>query len=225
MSFCGLANAITATGDAEIDACVFEGLNTDGCGNGFWFSPRFSYYARVRSCIFADNPYYGFYAGGKDKFIHNLEILDSHFVRNGGGFTDDIKLPPAAVYFDGISNCAVTHCIFDCPGTFWYYEDDAKNNDSRIISKRKAVALLIYGNKNRIRDNTFMNSSDDSIVIKGDGNILMGNVTDGDVRISGTRNVISTLIFTKPDTRLILEGNAKETTEIFGVDEKRIVKL
>jgi len=225
MSFCGLANAITATGDAEIDACVFEGLNTDGCGNGFWFSPRFSYYARVRSCIFADNPYYGFYAGGKDKFIHNLEILDSHFVRNGGGFTDDIKLPPAAAYFDGISNCAVTHCIFDCPGTFWYYEDDAKNNDSRIISKRKAVALLIYGNKNRIRDNTFMNSSDDSIVIKGDGNILMGNVTDGDVRISGTRNVISTLIFTKPDTRLILEGNAKETTEIFGVDEKRIVKL
>jgi hypothetical protein len=40
LSFCGLANAVVATGNAEIDACIFENINTDGCGNGFWFSPR-----------------------------------------------------------------------------------------------------------------------------------------------------------------------------------------
>jgi hypothetical protein len=224
LAFCGLANAVAATGSAEIDGCIFEGLNTDGCGNGFWFSPRASYYARVRSCIFADNPYYGFYAGGDNRRIHNLEILDSHFVRNGGAFADGDGQLPAAVFFDHVSNCAVTHCIFDAPGTFWYYDERAAENDERQPSKRMTPALRIVGNGNRIRDNTFLNSSGDSVWIRGDGNILIGNIADGNVRLSGSGNVVATLVFTKPDARLILEGAARETTVIHGVEESRIVR-
>ncbi len=225
IAFCGLANAVAATGDAEIDACIFEELNTDGCGNGIWFAPRDSYYARVRSCIFADNPYYGFYAGGEGKHIHNLEILDSHFVRNGGAFTEDDEQLPAAVFFDHITGCAITHCIFDAPGTFWYYAENASRNDERQPIKRSTTALRIIGHENRIRDNTFRNSSGDSVSIQGDGNILIGNIADGDVRISGRGNVVSTLVFTKPEARLILEGEAKDTTVVYGVEEWRILRL
>ncbi|MBQ2279339.1 MAG: hypothetical protein II333_12280 [Clostridia bacterium] len=224
ISFCGLSNAVAATGNAEIDGCIFEGLNTDGCGNGIWYSPRASYYARVRSCIFADNPYYGFYLGGEGKHIHNLEILDSHFVRNGGAFTERDGRQPAAVFFDHVSGCAVTHCIFDAPGTFWYYSDDAVENDQRRPVKRITTALRIIGHENRIRDNTFRNSSGDSISVFGNGNILMGNIADGDVRISGRGNVVSTLVFTRPEARLILEGEAKDTTVVYGVEEWRILR-
>ena len=225
LSFCGLANAVVASGEAEIDACIFENINTDGCGNGFWFSPRASYYARFRSCIMADNPYYAFYIGGEGKHIHNLEILDSHFVRNGGAFTDGKGPLPAAVFFDHVSRCALTHCIFDAPGVFWYYDDNAKENEQRQPSKRKTTALMIIGDENRIRDNTFLNSSDDSIRIEGNRNILIGNIADGNVRISGEGNIVSTLIFTKQNARLILEGKAKDTTVLIGVEESRVVRI
>ena len=224
LSFSGLANAVVATGSAEIDACIFENINTDGCGNGFWFSPEASYYARVRSCIMADNPYYGFYLGGKGKHIHNLEILDSHFVRNGGAFTDGNGNVPAAIFFDSVSRCAITHCLIDAPGVYWHYDENAKKNDERQPTKRKTVALVIHGNENRLRDNTFLNSSSDSISIVGDRNILIGTIADGNVRICGEGNVISTLVFTKPNSRLILEGKAKDTTVIMGVEEWRIVR-
>ena len=225
ISFCGLSSAVCATKNAEIDACIFEKLNTDGCGNGFYFAPRASFYARVRACIMADNPYYGFYAGGKGKMIHNLEILDCHFVRNGGGFSDSDGHIPAALLFDNISRCAVTHCIFDDPGTFWYYDENARYNEERQPSHRKAVALYVIGNENRIRDNTFLRSSDDSIRIEGDRNILLSNIVDGNVRISGKDNTVVNLIFTKPTSRLILEGDAKESTVIIGLPEDKIVRI
>lgn len=224
LSLCGLANGVSASGSAEIDACIFENINTDGCGNGFWFSPRASYYARVRACIMADNPYYGFYLGANGKNIHNLEILDCHFVRNGGAFTDSDGMPPAAVFFDNVSRCAITQCIFDDPGTFWFYDENATENSERQPSHRKTPALRIAGNENRIRGNTFLNSSDDSATIVGDGNILIGNVCDGNVRIRGRNNVVSTLVFTKPTSRLILEEDACDSTVILGVEPHRIVK-
>ncbi|MBQ3015528.1 MAG: hypothetical protein IJD79_01975 [Clostridia bacterium] len=225
LSLCGLANGIVATGNAEIDACIFESINMDGCGNGIWFSPGASYYVRVRSCIIADNPYYGFYLGGRGKSIHNLEILDSHFVRNGGAFRDGDGHPPAAVYFDGVSKCAISHCLFDDPGTFWYYDDNATSNEERQPSHIKIPALRIEGNENRICGNTFRNSSSDSIILSGNGNILMNTIADGNVRISGKGNTVATLVFTKPSSRLILEGEARDTTVILGVEESRIVRI
>jgi hypothetical protein len=86
LSFAGLACGVCATGEAEIDACIFEKINTDGCANGFVFMPRASYYAHFRDCIAADNPYYGFYADGRGHLIHNLELRDMLAV-----LADDIR--------------------------------------------------------------------------------------------------------------------------------------
>ncbi len=119
--------------------------------------------------------------------------------------------------------CAVTHCIFDAPGAFWYYDGNAKENTQRQILRRKTPALRIIGNENRICDNTFMHSFDASILIEGDGNILMGNIADGNVCISGKGNMVSSLVFTNRDARLILKGEARETTVLFGVEESRII--
>ena len=224
LSVCGLATAVVATGDSEIDACIFEQINADGCGMGFWFAPRASYYVRIRCCIIADNPYYGIYVDGKGAQMHNLEILDSHFVRNGGCFSDAVPYKPAAVFLDGVSRCAVTHCLFDDPGTFWYYDDSAKSNEERQPSHIKIPALRIVGNENRIRDNTFRNSSADSITLEGNGNVLMNNIADGNVRINGRGNTVLGLVFTKPAAKLILEGEARDTTVILGVEEWRIVR-
>ena len=224
LSCCGLANGVAVTGNAEVDACSFEKINADGCANGVWFAPRASFYARFRFCILADTPYYGFYAA-TTKSMHNLEIFDTHFVRNGGCFVDGDGRTPAAVLFDGVSRCAVAHCLFDDPGTFWYYNDDATQNTERQPSHRPLVALWVIGNENRIKDNTFLHSSSDSIRIEGKGNVLLANIVDGNVRISGEGNIVSGLVFTKPDARLILEGAARDTTTVIGVPEARILRI
>ena len=44
LSFCGLGVAVCVTGKAELDACSFEKLNTDGCCIGVYFKPKASYY-------------------------------------------------------------------------------------------------------------------------------------------------------------------------------------
>ena len=226
ISFCGLANAVCASGSAMTDACVFERLNVDGCGNGFWISPAVSVYSHIRYCVAADTPYYGAYVDGTGKRMHNLEIMSTHFVRNGGAFTDADGQIPAAVLLKDVHKCDIYHNLFDAPGTFWHYPDDATDNGARDeVLQRKTVGLYIIGNEHRIRDNTFYNSSDDSIRIEGHGNILMNNICDGNVRIRGRASFINGLCFTKPESKLILEGDARDTTVIFGVEQHRIVRI
>ncbi len=223
LSFCGLAAAISACEDAELDACSFDRLNTDGCGIGIRFAPRASYYTRVRRSVIADTPSYGFYADGRGASIHHLEISDCCFVRNCGANTEGDA--NAAVYFRGISDCTVRNCTFDCAGTFWYYEDDATQNNQRKPSRTEAFGLLIEGNKNIVMNNAFSHSSAASVVVSGDGNVLLGNIVDGDVRISGNGNSIHNLIFTKPQARLYLCGEAIHSTQLVGIPEERIVRL
>lgn len=224
MSFCGLANAVCVNDQAEIDACLFEKMNVDGCGNGFWFAPRASFYAHVRSCVLADNPYYAFYAEGKDRIIHNLDISDCIFVRSGGAFREGDGRLPAAVLFDHINNCAVDRCLFDDPGTHWFFDEKAGKNEQRQPSYRKTVGLYVIGNENRITSNTFLHSSEDSIRIQGDGNVLLNNIVDGSVRICGRENQVVNLLFTGKDAQLILEGAAKDSTFVSGVPEDRIIR-
>ncbi len=226
ISFCGLANAVCASGTAMTDACVFERLNMDGCGNGFWINPAVSVYSHIRYCVAADIPYYGIFVDGTGKRIHNLEIMSTHFVRCGGAFTDADGMIPAAVLLKNVHKCDIYHNLFDNNGTFWHYPDDAVENGQRDEEiHRNTVSLYVIGNEHRIRDNTFYNSSDDSIRIEGHGNILMNNICDGNVRIRGRASFINGLCFTKPESRLILEGDAKNTTVIFGVEEHRIVRI
>ncbi len=225
LSFCGCSNGVCITGNAEIDACTFSRLNVDGCGNGFFFAPRASFYAHVRSCVLADNPFYAFYAEGKGRVIHNLDISDCIFVRSGGGFRNGDGRIPAAVLFEHISNCAVDRCLFDDPGTHWFFPENAGKNEQRQPSYRKTVALHIIGSENRITGNTFLHSSDDSIRIEGDRNVLLNNIADGTVRIRGEGNIVSGLVFTTSEARLVLEGAAVESTTVVGVPEERVCRI
>ncbi len=222
LSFCGLGVGVCAIGNSEIDACSFEKMNLDGCAVGIYFAPRASYYAKIKNCVIADNPYYGIYAKGNDTF-HNLEISSCTLVRNGGAFIDN-DLTPSAIFFDGLNNSCVTNCLFDAPGTFWYYPKNSTKNEERQPSHRKTVALTIKGNGNRITNNTFLNSSSSSIEVTGNNNILLSNICDGDIVIEGENNTVCSLVFTSPTARLILKGKAKTSTTILAVDENRIIK-
>ena len=222
LSFAGLACGVCATGEAEIDACIFEKINVDGCACGIVFMPRASYYAHFRDCIAADNPYYGFYADGRGRKIHNLELRGIHFVRCGGAFTETDM--PAAVLWEGISHSSIEHCLIDHAGTFWHYADDATENGQRMPYHRKTVSLWIRGDENRITNNTVTHSPDDSIRVEGRRNVLLGNITDSNVRLCGEDNTVVNPVFTKSHARLILEGAAAQTTTVVGLPEERILR-
>ena len=215
LSMCGLASGVCVSDDAEVDACTFEKINVDGCGNGFYFAPRASYYTHIRQCVIADNPFYGIYVKGRGH-THNLEIFDNLLVRNGGAFADK----RAAVMLDGVSAVDVCRNLIDAPGVFWYYPDDATRNGQRQPSKRETVGLWVKGHQNRIRDNVLRNGSCEGMIVEGDGNILLNNLCDADVIVRGQGNTVCNLVLTRPEARLIVEGEATVT----GVPAERIVK-
>lgn len=206
LTFCGLGCALKFTGDAEIDACNFERINVDGCAVGVWFAPRAAYYNQFRKFVFADNPYYGFYADGTGRNMHNLEILDNIFVRTGGAFDDSGKNPPAAIYLNNIDHSLIRDNLIDDPGTFWYFDENADRNDMRQPSHRNTPALVIRGNGNRILNNVITNCSDTAIRIIGNNNILLNNIVDNDVYIEGENNQVNGLVFSRPGAKLHVNG-------------------
>lgn len=223
ISCCGLASAICVTGTAEIDGCTFEKINTDGCCIGFYFAPGASFYPMFRNCIVADTPSYGFFVNGEGVELHNLDINDMKFVRNGGAFPRDNPYPKAAVCFYKVSNCSVRNNTFDLSGTFWYYEDDATENSQRQPSVQPTPALWIEGNCNRIIGNTFSNCASDAIVIKGDSNIIMNNIVDKNIIIKGNNNVVANNVFTNQDVKIIVSENSSGT-EFVNVADYRIIQ-
>jgi len=218
LSFCGLGSGVCACDEAELDACTFERLNTDGCCVGVYFAPRASYYTKLRSCVVADTPWYGIWVRGNGS-MHNLMISDMTLVRNCGALSGDG--PAAAVYFENVNHSAFMRNLIDNPGTFWYYPPDATGNDQRQPQHREAVALYVTGNGNRICDNTVLNAKT-AIVIRGNGNVIMNNIISGDVIIEGSGNVIVNPVFTNPEARLIIRNAAE--TQLQGVQPERIVE-
>ena len=223
ISCCGLGAAICATGHCFIDACTFEKINTDGCCIGVYFAPKISVYTRFRQFVVADTPSYGFFFDGTDKRIYGVDIKDMILVRNCGS-SPVAGVEAAAVYMKHVSCCLFGDNLIDSPGTFWFYPEDATKNADRQIHKNKAVGLIVEGTGNKIFNNTIMNSSAESIIIRGDNNILMNNVVDGEVVISGNNNVIRNLVFTSEKGKLILKGESTNTADISGVDGNRIVR-
>ncbi len=226
ISCCGLAIAVSAAEDAELDACIFDRINTDGCCIGVYLAPRAAYYPHFRHCVMADNPSYGFFADGtmaKERGfdVYGMDVTDCNFVRCCGSSPVGDE-EPAAVYFKNISNCSFRDNLIENAGVFWYYPDGATKNEHRQPERNRAIGLHIVGNKNRITNNVFKGSTRESILIEGDENILIGNIADGDVIIKGNGNVINCLVFTSENAKLMLIGDAASTTQIFGVDEKRI---
>lgn len=222
VSCCGLGSAICVTGTAEVDGCTFEKINMDGCCIGVYFAPGASYYSVFRNCIAADNPWYGFFVNGEGAWMHNLDINDFKFVRNGGAFPDEFPYPKAAICLYKANNCSVRNNTFDFAGTFWYYDDNATKNSQRQPYTQPTPALWIEGNKNRIIGNTFSNTASDAIVIKGDNNIIMNNIVDKDIIIDGHNNVVANNIFTNKDAKVVVCGNAGDT-EWINVPQQRIV--
>lgn len=213
LTFCGLGCGFYFAEQSEIDACNFERNNVDGCAVGVWFAPRAAYYNQFRKFIFADNPYYGFYADGTGKNMHNLELLDNVFVRTGGGFREDQGLCPAAVYFNNIDNSLVRDNLIDDPGTFWFFDKNADKNDMRKPSHRDTTALMIRGNGNRILNNVITNCTGTAIHIIGNGNVLLNNIVDNDVIVEGENNQIQGLVFTNPNAKLIVNGKVQSIHE------------
>ena len=223
LSFCGLATAICVTDQAELDACTFERVNTDGCAIGIYFAPRASYYTFFRRCIVADTPSYGFFADGTHANMHDLEINDLSFVRNCG--SNPLGTENAAIYLKKINRAILRDNLIDYPGVFWYFEPHATSGKEHQSFVTPAVGLKIEGDKNRVLNNIFTHHSRESIVINGNENILMNNLSDGDVLIEGEGNTVVNQVFTMPEARLILKGAAAEHTLVIGIPEERILRV
>lgn len=226
LSFCGLGVGICADGNSEIDACLFDRFNADGCCVGVYFAPVASYYARFQRGVVADTPSYGvFVDGGVKKNILELTVEDITLTRNCGSMPQGNDATAAAVYIRNVTSANVRGCTIDCAGTFWYFAPNATQNRQRDTYKSRAVGIRIESDGCRILDNIVNHSSDASISVKGNGNILNGNIVDGDVVIEGTGNTVSNLIFSQERAKLILVGCAAESTNLLGIPEERIVRM
>ena len=184
---------------------------------------RASYYTRFHRCIVGDTPSYGFLAGKEGSPLSTLSIIETHFVRNCGGSHIPGEVP-AAVLIKDIRLSVFSGNLIDAPGTFWYFRPDAVSNSDKTVIKNPAVGLYLIGKKNKITNNVCEHSSRESMIIKGNENVLMGNIVDSDVVLEGVGNIVNGLTFTKPEARLILVGEAAESTSVLGVEEGRIVR-
>ncbi len=219
LSFCGLHCGVCACNEAEVDACLFERLNVDGCAVGAWFAPRAAYYVRFHKWVAADNPYYGLYVNGKGRENKRMEITQIQFIRSGGAFEENDGLVHAAVCLESVDTCIFRGNLIDDAGVFWYFAPEAAANSDHETRVFPTVSLFVHGNENVISDNVISCSHADSMVIRGNGNILLNNVTDSNVIIEGNGNTVSGLIFTRPEARLILRG---ENNLVQGVPGDRI---
>ena len=224
ISCCGLGVAVCATEGSELDACIFDRINMDGCCVGVYMKPRAAYYAHFRHCIVADTPAWGFYFDGTGRSsVYHVDITDTNFVRNCGSLPVDGE-EAAAILLKGARAFTLRDNLIDSPGTYWHYSDDAKDNGERQISKTDVIGLAVRGDGNRILGNVFLGCRREAISVIGNGNILMNNIACSDVVIEGCGNTVSSLAFSSPEARLVRRGAARESTEISGVAPERIVR-
>ena len=221
LSMCGLHCGICACDNAEVDACLFERLNVDGCAVGAFFAPRAAYYVRFHKWVAADNPYYGLYVNSEGRQNRRMEITQIQFIRTGGAFRKGDGLIHAAVCLENVDTCIFRGNLIDDAGVFWLFSPDAKGNGDHQTIIFPTVSLYCHGNENTIADNVISCSHAESIVIHGNRNVLLNNIVDGDVVIEGNSNTVSGLIFTSEKARLILRG---ENNQVWGIPQERIVR-
>lgn len=219
LSLCGLQCGVCACGDAEVDACLFERLNVDGCAVGAYFAPRAAYYVRFHKWVAADNPYYGLYVNGEGRQNRRMEITQIQFIRSGGAFEEDDGLIHAAVCLERVNTCIFRGNLIDDAGVFWLFAPDASSNSAHETRVFQTVSLYVHGDENVLADNVISCSHAASVVMKGDRNALLNNIVDSDVIVEGSGNTISGLAFTTPEARLILRG---EGNRVWGVPPERI---
>lgn len=103
---------------------------------------------------------------------------------------------------------------------FWYFAPDATANADHETIVHPTAGLLVKGSGNYVIGNVISHSHSDSIVVEGDGNVLMNNIADRDVIIRGSGNTIQGMVFTTPEARLRIIGN----NQVIGVPEDRIIR-
>ena len=221
LSLCGLHCGICACGDAEVDACLFERLNVDGCAIGAYFAPRAAYYVRFHKWVAADNPYYGLFVNGENRQNRRMEISQIQFIRSGGAFREEDGLIHAAVCLENVDTCIFRDNLIDDAGVFWLFDPGAAANSDHRTIIFPAAGFYCRGNENTISNNVISCSHAASMVIRGDRNVLMNNIVDGDVLIEGNGNTVSCLAFTGPKARLVVRG---EGNQIWGVPPERITR-
>ena len=105
-------------------------------------------------------------------------------------------------------------------GTFPVRGEGSAGGDADATRAAQLRALIVKtAEDSRNRDNVISSSHGASIVVKGEGNVLMNNIVDGDVIVEGGGNTVSGLVFTTPGARLILRG---EGNRVWGVPPERI---
>ncbi len=220
LSMCGLHCGICAGGEAEVDACLFEKLNVDGCAVGAYFAPRAAYYVRFHQWVAADNPYYGVYVNSEGRQNKRMEITEIQFIRTGGAFEEGDGMIHAAVCLDHVDTCIFRDNLIDDAGVFWFFPPDATENSAHQTRTFGTVSLFVRGNENTIANNIISNSHAASIHVQGNRNILLNNTTDRDVILEGDGNVVSGLVFTTPEARLVVRG---DNNRILGVPDERVL--
>lgn len=221
ISLCGLHCGICACDNAEVDACLFEHLNVDGCAVGAYFTPRAAYYVRFHEWVAADNPYYGLYVNGKNRQNRRMEISGIQFIRTGGAFDDRDGMIHAAVCLENLDTCIFRDNLIDDAGVFWLFPPDAAENSAHRTFVSRTVSLYLHGNENLISGNVISCSHAESMIVRGDRNVLVNNTADHDVVIEGNGNTVSGLYFTSPEAKLILRG---EGNLLQNVPPERIVR-
>lgn len=179
-SMCGLHCGICACDDAEVDACLFERLNVDGCAIGAYFAPRAAYYVRFHQWVAADNPYYGLYVNADGRDNRRMEISRIQFIRTGGAFTEGDGLIHAAVCLEKVDTAIFRDNLIDDAGVFWYFNPEATANSDHQTIGFPTIGLYCHGNENTIMNNVISCSHGNSMIIRGDHNVLMNNIVDKD---------------------------------------------
>lgn len=215
ISVTGKPSAISILKGGEIDATLFQNVNTDGCAVGVYFCPEHTYYARFDSCVIADTPDCGFYAKSNGS-SHDLSITNCYFVRNAG----QAKFSNNAVYISGINSVNFTNNVIDDTGTFWYYHPTAKSNGDKTEIKENATSLYINGNKCIISNNQIVGGTGNAVILEGDDNLISSGIYDKNIIISGNNNTVNGVKLLN-GAKLILKDAIN--TQIYGVDEKDVI--
>lgn len=122
---------------------------------------------------------------------------------------------------------SITIFIVDNPGVFRFCPDrNTPNSAHSDVVCPSAVGIYLEGNQSRLSGNLVRGSKAESAIIRGNGNVLIGNTSDGDVTIEGENNIVCAHFFTSASAWLVLKGAAAaNSTQVYAVPPERIVRM
>ena len=191
---CGLSSGLSFTG-GDIDACIFDRLNVDGCNVGIYFSPTNTYYTKFKDSIVADCPSQGMWVkkavGGND--LQMLIIEGLVLVRNCGAMTAAqlSESEAASLLITGVVTSIIRGNQIDNTGVWWEYF--TTGNGTKTIHTMVAAALIFSGSGSKIHDNIIGGATGNSAIIRGANNEVTNNkfAANNSLLIEGSSNIIS----------------------------------